>query len=277
MNSNNQYFIKTRSLIKSTRVTMSMKKVVIISSKDPAGITIKNSLEALGYTETIVKDKNIINLEDIDKEIDADIFIFASKHRSKSEIPALTIHATGNWGTANKEFGGKTKKLNLCAASYIREGFLKIRELNTIGYDVLIEATHHGPFIEKPCFFIEIGSTEKEWNNKEAGVIIAKTILHLLNTEPKDFTTVFGIGGLHTTPILSHCIDKGYALGHVCPKYMLNILDKEMIQQALQQSTPKSQTVLLDWKGIGKDKNKILKMLKEINCKVLRSDKLENK
>ena len=30
-------------------------------------------------------------------------------------------------------------------------------------YKLTLECTHHGPLIEKPCVFIEIGSTETEW------------------------------------------------------------------------------------------------------------------
>ncbi|MFH1054425.1 MAG: D-aminoacyl-tRNA deacylase [Candidatus Woesearchaeota archaeon] len=251
-----------------------MKKVVIVSSLDPAGMNIKENLESLGYKDTIVMDRPSVNCENIDQEIDADLFIFATKHQSKAEIPSLSIHSPGNWGTANPEYGGKSKQLCINPALYIREGFLKLRELNTINYDVVIEVTHHGPYLEKPILFIEIGSTSKQWSNKEAGLIIAKTILHLLETEPKKYPVVFGIGGLHTSPILTHCVDKGYALGHICPKYMLNVLDKDMIQQAIERSIPRPESVLLDWKGLGKEKQKVLNLLKEMDLEILRSDKI---
>ncbi|MFH1316583.1 MAG: D-aminoacyl-tRNA deacylase [Candidatus Woesearchaeota archaeon] len=251
-----------------------MKKVVIVSSLDPAGMNIKENLESLGYKETIVVDKPSVNCEDIDKEIKADLFIFATKHQSKAEIPSLSIHSPGNWGTANPEYGGKTRQLCINPALYIRKGFLKLRELNNINYDVVIEVTHHGPYLEKPIFFIEIGSTNKQWINKDAGLIIAKTILHLLETEPKEYPVVFGIGGLHTSPILTHAIDKGFALGHICPKYMLNVLDKEMIEQAIERSLPKPSAVLLDWKGLGPEKQKVIGLLKYFNIKILRSDKI---
>ena len=39
-----------------------------------------------------------------------------------------------------------------------------------------MEATHHGPLIDKPCVFIEIGSSETDYTNRRAGFIIAKTI-----------------------------------------------------------------------------------------------------
>ena len=48
-------------------------------------------------------------------------------------------------------------------------------------FQITLECTHHGPFIDKPCIFIEIGSTENEWKNRKAGFIIAKTIKEIIN------------------------------------------------------------------------------------------------
>jgi D-aminoacyl-tRNA deacylase len=250
---------------------------VIISKQDPAGMNIHERLKELGFNDSILKEEKPLNLEDLDKEIEADLFIFPTIHQSKAAIPSLSVHVPGNWGQANKDFGGRPRQICLCPASYIREAYLTLNKLNNLEnpkYEVVIEVTHHGPFLQKPILFIEIGSSDEQWKNKEAGMIIAKTILHLLEEQPKDYPVLFGIGGLHTAPILSHSIDKGYSLGHICPKYALENLDKEMVAQAMKRSIPKPTAALLDWKGMGDQKQRIIQLLNEMNIEMKRTDRI---
>ena len=54
------------------------------------------------------------------------------------------------------------------------------------------------------------------------------------------------------------------AIGHVCPKYNLPNLDKEMILQALEKTTPKANLIIVDWKGMGEHKERIVNILNEI-------------
>lgn len=125
-----------------------MKLATISSSEDQAGINIRNSLI------------ESFNSENIDKEISADIFIFASKHRSKENTPSFAVHAIGNWYKA--ELGGKEKKLCTSSAALLKNLLLELNEsAKSANYKITIEATHHGPFVEKPAVFIEIGSAEK--------------------------------------------------------------------------------------------------------------------
>lgn len=250
---------------------------VVISKQDPAGMNIHECLKELGFNDSILREENPLNLEDLDKEIEADLFIFPTIHQSKAAIPSLSVHVPGNWGQAKDDFGGRTRQICLCPASYIREAYVTMKKLNNIQepkFDVVIEVTHHGPFLQKPILFIEIGSTDEQWKNKEAGMVIAKTILHLLEETPKDYPVLFGIGGLHTSPILSHAIEKGYSLGHICPKYALENLDKEMVAQAMKRSLPKPIAALLDWKGMGEQKQRTIDLLNEMKIEIKRTDKI---
>lgn len=169
---------------------------VIASSKDPAGINIRNSLLKLFdfeksdekfdnndvFQHDKIENKNIklylinddlIFSENIDKKIEADIFIFASKHRSKENTKSFAVHPIGNWGKA--EFGGQERKLCFSSAALLKNLFIELNENgNNSGYEITMEATHHGPYIDKPAVFVEIGSTEKEWNDAKNGEIIAK-------------------------------------------------------------------------------------------------------
>ena len=75
------------------------------------------------------------------------------------------------------------KKKTLCNSSALlqKTAFLKLNELTkNTKYQVTLECTHHGPFLEKPCMFIEIGSSIQQWKDKNAAKIIANTIQYLL-------------------------------------------------------------------------------------------------
>ena len=43
-------------------------------------------------------------------------------------------------------------------------------------FDLTLETTHHGPWIETPSLFIEIGSTAKTWGHHEAAKLLAGII-----------------------------------------------------------------------------------------------------
>jgi len=92
--------------------------------------------------------------------------------------------------------------------------------------------------------------------------------MSIIPKKPKHYKTVFGIGGLHHCSNFTKLMEKSdLAFGHVCPKYMLEHLDKEMILQAMERNVHKCEEVVLDWKGLGPFKQKISKMLDELKIK----------
>lgn len=268
-----------------------MRYAVIASKKDPAGMNIAEQLKKHGTEAGMFEgnpvyllnieggneaklytvNKEAIDNEDIDKEIDCDMILFATKHQSKSGIPSLSVHSPGNWSKA--EFGGRDRELNVAPALLLKELFSEL-EKNGSGtdFEVVMEATHHGPFVEKPIAFIEIGSTEKEWKREDAGAIIAKTIMNVLQRDLKSHRTAMGIGGMHTCPNFRKIQLGGkIALGHICPKYMLEELDREMMQQALNRTIPLADMVILDWKGLKDQKGRIKSLLDELDVEVKRT------
>ena len=269
---------------------MLFKNIAIISSKkDVASLNIMDNLiKAFNFEETgenfennqvlVLKDKNSfndliikiytinddsINAEGIDKGINAELFVFITKHKSKSQIPSLCIHSPGNFGSA--QLGGKPKQLCIAPACYLKQGLKNLEILNTIGYDVVQEVTHHGPFLEKPVFFIEIGSTMREWQNKEAGFIIANALMKTLN-ETGDCESAVGVGGPHTTPNFKKIVlNTNIGLGHVCAKYNLEDFDSEMLEQAFERTVPKPSYIILDWKGLSSHKQRIKSLVDEFS------------
>ena len=139
---------------------------------------------------------------------------------------------------------------------------------------ITLECTHHGPLVNKPVMFIEIGSDEEQWKNKKAAEIIAKTIIEMLNKN-NSYKIAFGIGGPHYCNAFNKVLLRtNIALGHICPKYELESLDKEMLLQAIEKTIPKPEFILLDWKGLGKEKQRIIELIKELNLEYKRTDSL---
>lgn len=266
-----------------------MKYAIIISQKDLAGLNIKQTLiEFFNFKETqeqfgsskvyeksntklYTTQKDSVDCENIDKEIEADFFIFATKHQSKNNIPSLSVHTQGNWGKA--EYGGQDKKLCVAPACYLKKALIQLDKLtDKEQFEIIQECTHHGPFMKKLSMFIEIGSTPEQWNSKKAAKIIAQTILHITENPPIENKSAIGIGGLHHTPSFKKIIlNTEIAIGHVCPKYQLENLDKQLVEQAINKTIPKPKLVILDWKGLGAHKQKVMSILDEIGIEVKRT------
>jgi len=269
-----------------------MRIAIVCSKADQASMTIRAALlELYPFSETADRfegnpvhtlnpdvrlytaDTRSIYCENLDKQIEADLFIFATKHEAKSGIPSLSVHTQGNWDKA--ELGGKERQLGISPALYLKEGLKKLDEWGTEmkvqGFDVIEECTHHGPYLEKPSMFIEIGSTEKQWLDIEPAKVIARVIQHLATTEPPKCRTAVGIGGPHHTPNFKKIIlGPDIAIGHVCPKYMLPHLDREMLEQAIKKTVPAPDLIILDWKGLD-SKEKLMETLRDIGLEVKRT------
>ncbi len=255
------------------------KKYLIVASKlDKAGINITTNLSQFRSNPLIssmvqqpsfdfyLVDKEIIYDENIDMEkIDQyDFIIFASKHESTKKEKTLSIHTTGNWREA--QYGGKKGKISMASALFNKilfENLIKNhKEHDLKEYKVSLEATHHGPLIKKPCLFIEIGATEKEWTDRRAAFVIAKTISETIDTfqENSNREIAIAIGGPHYCPNFNKIQENSnYAISHVIAQYAFP-LTEEMIKEAVENTFEEVDCVLLDWKGLGnEDHRKIVK------------------
>jgi len=266
-----------------------MKLAIISSKQDLASVNIRNNLiNNYDFKKTneiyeLKIDDNIITLYTIndelihaeDLEINADFFIFISKHVSKENTPSFTTHSIGNWDKA--DFGGKDKTLCPSSALLLKNMFLELlkNSKEKTDYETTLEATHHGPFTEKPTLFIEIGSTEKEWNDKNNGKIIAATIINSLKNNNNNQKIAIGLGGTHYCNNFVKILKRtDIAFSYICPKYMLEKLNKELLQQAIQKTKEKVDFIVLDWKGLGKEKQNIIDLLKELNLEYKRTDQI---
>ncbi|MFA5125715.1 MAG: D-aminoacyl-tRNA deacylase [archaeon] len=236
------------------------------SIKDPAGVLVAKKIEEIGkpdWAEFYCFEEDIIfiNPEKIkEKEI-----IFLSRHQSESGTKSLTVHSIGNFGEA--KFGGKARELcgampKVCA-NYLRT----LNEKNVSsglvkqGFVVTMEVTHHGPFSNKKCLFIEIGSTPADWKNELAAEIIAETVVNETLKENND-KIVVGLGGGHYSPDFSKLVlRQPYSFGHICPKHQLENLNKDLLKQMIVKSG--AQEIILDWKGLKENKERMVELCKK--------------
>ena len=273
---------------------MYKKYLIVVSKKDLAGTNIATQLSQYRENPMLssMKDKpgfdfylveeDILHTENIDLEkINRyDFVIFASKHSSKKEGKTLSVHAPGNWGEA--KFGGEPKRVCKTSASFSKQLFEKLQkkkvEHHLNKYELTMEATHHGPLIEKPCVFIEIGSTETEWKDRRAGFAVAQTILETINEfkENPYNEVAIAIGGPHYCQGFNKLqLKSNLAISHVIPQYALP-LTEEMMKEAIEKTEEEVDFIVIDWKGLGntESRKQVTEILDKLYLEYKRSSKI---
>lgn len=266
-----------------------MSKIVIYSHQDIAGKNISKFLN-LGKNVLFGIDEKVTNLMELPSQIydiveDAfdsiDLIIVASRHKSESKMPTLCVHSPGNFNDA--KYGGKEKCLSIAPAFYIKKAIFDLKRereknLSLSGYDVTLEVTHHGPTLNLPIMFVEVGSSEYQWNDLNACETTARVIKQLCSTgseienekgrslKPK---TAIGIGGNHyASKFTKILLNEEIAFGHIMPKYNFN---EEMIEQMVSKTIPKPEIALIDWNGLnGEQRSKAIKKLGEMDLEWMR-------
>lgn len=144
---------------------------------------------------------------------DPELVVFLSRHKSESGTPTLSVHPIGNF--ADAPYGGRPGTVVESHPAWMAGLFEALRERDPAGYEVTYEATHHGPYLEAPTLFYELGSTEDEWTDERAGRVLAEA---LLAAEPVEQTPVLWVGGGHYCPQVNDAVRAGeIAPGHVIP------------------------------------------------------------
>lgn len=207
----------------------------------------------------------------------ASLIVFASKHRSKEEVNSLTVHCTGN-PTDEARLGGFPKSLAVsspAAMKSILKEMKRLAEEKDLKYDVTLEVTHHGPTeISVPSLYAEIGSTEAQWKDPDAGEIVAKAILAV---SVGKVPVALGFGGGHyairQTALL---FETGISFGHNFPKYQLEFLDEALIGQAIEKSG--AEFAYFDRKSMkSEDRNRISGILEKLGLEVLKESEIREK
>jgi len=180
---------------------------------------------------------------------DPALVVFASRHSGETG-PLLTAHHTGNVGPA--DHGGRPNHLARACPNAHARVLDALATHAPEGYEVGMECTHHGPSaVGAPSMFVEIGSSEPEWEDPNAARAVAQAILDLRGVdpdrradsasrgadtegEPADGATdenrtrrhLVGLGGGHYAPRFERVVrETDWAVGHILADWGFEALD----------------------------------------------------
>ncbi len=272
-------------------------KVLVRALKDDASVNIADKLVSIrefeeegefeGYPVSRWNDWHLVTTpeyhidnEHLDRRIsntlgdDVELMVFLSRHRSESGARSLTVHPPGN--PASADLGGVPKTL---VPSAPHEMTAALRNLvgtaEGLDYAVTFEVTHHGPSLEAPTLFIEIGSSEAEWNDPEAGKAVAEAVSGIMGGIDLSTTTLIGIGGGHYAPRFTEIV-QGYnaSVGHMIPTYHVDNIDAPLILQAMEKTG--ADGAYLHRKSMRSEpRRRIIGLLEDLGIKVYRASDLE--
>jgi len=248
------------------------KNPVLSSMQDSSNFDVYLTDEEVLYEENL----------DLEKISRYDFVIFPCTHKSEKKEKSLSVHVPGNWREA--QLGGKNEKVSPTSALFQKAIFEKLNEVAKKyeldkKFNLTLEVTHHGPLIEKPCVFIEIGSTEEEWKDRRAGFVVAKTIFDTINDfKENPYREVsIAIGGPHYCPSFNKIqLDSNVAISHVIPNYVSPITE-EMIREAINKTIEEVDFAIIDWKGLGnsEQRQQVLDILNKLYITYKRTSEIK--
>ena len=263
--------------------------MLVHSSRDVAGVNIaRQVLEHYSFTEqqkkykdtplytaeinghqvtSVTLQEEAINAQYLQEDFpNIDLIVFLSRHSSRSGKPTLSVHTPGNFGDA--ELGGLPKNVSVAPALAMQTVLKALThykdQLNLFHYEVCYECTHHGPSLNVPAMFVELGSTPTQWSDSKAAEAVAHSAMTAIaNFEAPTNPAVLGIGGTHYNQQFTLMALMGAAtFGHMIPKYAVSIVDADLIGQCIEKTLEKVPLAVLDWKGIkSEDKPGLLSAL----------------
>lgn len=275
-----------------------MSRLIVCSEVDLPSVNMRAALlssggwEDIGHTDDAVyraRGDDVlmsipgihIHREGLDREAEAfgirvDSVVVMSKHSAKSGQPALTVHPIGNYHEA--DFGGRARTLVPSDPAAMSDALRRIRRLSTDpGVQVCYEATHHGPYLEKPTYYIEIGSDPTHWGDTRSAELLARVIGEV---DPHDgYRRLVGIGGSHYTSRFTEAA-LGYRVdfGHMIPNYQLEGRDDEDIARMIRDACRATDTdsVYIHRKSMkGPQAHRIADIASSAGFDVARSDSFE--
>ena len=257
------------------------KKICLVAShRDSASLTIAKEVESLGFNVFYLTDNSHLYCRKEDLP-DSDFYIIMSRHTSSTATPAITVHSVGNFSSDEPKFGGLPSSLSYTDADLQSEllrciSYEKTNKSEFKKFDVVAEVTHHGPFLNTPLGYIEMGSSPDVWNNSSCGNILASAIVNLVsNKYSQNYKQVeksgIAFGGPHYAYKFTKLIlNEEYNIGHIAAKYSLLSLNHDTIKQMIDKmlSKNKIEYAILEKKGM-KRKQEIKNILNEMNLEII--------
>jgi D-aminoacyl-tRNA deacylase len=162
-------------------------------------------------------------------------FLIISSHKSETQkINIISIHVCGNFN--KNELGGEERSFSysyLDAFEFLYNKLIKAELPKDLIFNV--EATHHGPSLERPVLYYEIGPNDDAYNNKDYQEYYIKLLFEFVNSSYKfKQNPIILIGAPHYLDILlidsiKQKLKEKYnldniLLSHIMPKYSMNDL-----------------------------------------------------
>ncbi|QQG48471.1 MAG: D-aminoacyl-tRNA deacylase [archaeon] len=264
--------------------------VIVASATDLASRTLGEALiEGQGFESTGVNlfgkdvymreslllaffDGIIVNPPELDNFFNPQAYIFLSRHSAESGIASLTAHSVGNYGEA--KFGGTDRELGRSDPSLLKNYLVALakRKPKVAEYELTMEATHHGPTsLQKPVLFVELGSSEKYWGDTKAAAVVGEALVESLTEKTIWSKIALGFGGTHyPEKFTKMTIEEEMAFSFIAPKHSLGLIDEEMMGRMVQRTSGPVRYAVLDWKGLGTHKEKIVGLASTFGLETVR-------
>jgi D-aminoacyl-tRNA deacylase len=161
--------------------------------------------------------------------------VFPSIHRSEQNVPCLTVHPLGNPGP-RAEVGGRPRTLVPADPRRMASALRLLDEgAAPLGWSATYEATHHGPEVDLPAFFIEIGYGELT-EPPPTAVRVLSDVIARIAVDPAD-RVALGIGGGHYVPHFTEiALRRAWAFGHLLSRHALEELDRATAREAYSKT-----------------------------------------
>ncbi len=267
--------------------------LIVASRADPASLNIAHNLihhhrfeleessedfrlYQTGEVRLAIVEKECIYLQPQDIPVNAGTIVFASKHRSSTQTPALTVHATGNL-TGEALYGGNPEEVSKVEPFRINaalSAFKRAVEEAEVTIKVTMEATHHGPTnFPVPVCFVEIGSGPEQWADNVLGRIAADAAMSAARSKPPRGISAVGLGGTHYPAKHTRVCQKGdYLIGHVVSRHAFEAqITDPVLTDTFKRTVGDCKTAVLDWKGLrGDQRRRLLDKLSSWNIETVK-------
>lgn len=175
-----------------------------------------------------------------------DIIVFLSKHVAKSGRPSLAVHPVGNFGEAR--YGGQPGRLTPTLGAWQSQALRLLaarRKAHAYPAEVTFEVTHHGPLLETPAVFIELGSGPAQWRDPAGARVLAEAAWELTGARPAARPVVVGLGGGHYAPRFTEAVlTKEVDFAHMVPTHAAEQAPSPMrLAAELKRASPGCQAV----------------------------------
>lgn len=184
-------------------------------------------------------------------------FLIIATHKSETQKQnTILIHHCGNY--VDNKFGGNKKDFSLADPENFFSLYNLITKTDLKDLQFFVEVTHHGPTIDRPLVFFEIGPDDNAYNNKDyQNIYIDILKKHLEDKESKILNKFILIGSPHyldqkmieeikTKICTKHNINvENFCLTHIMPKYVqqdLFSLEDTEIETILEKLIAYSET-----------------------------------